>query len=415
MAPTSILKTNTMSRFLPRALRKITRLVTATGLVFFVVTCAAQPAARLTSFKPGELWLDDHGVHINAHGGGMLLQGGIYYWFGEHRAGGPAGGTADGVHAYSSTDLYNWKDEGMVFRPSDDPQSDITKGCLMERPKVVYNAPTHKFVLWFHLELKGQGYKAARAGVAVSDQPTGPYVFRASFRPNQGVWPINVTDQDKASPPAGAGGAGRSVQTAARAGDYLRRDFKSGQMSRDMTVFVDDDGKAYLITSSEENATLHIVQLSDDYQGFSGKWSRVLIGDSNEAPAVFKSGGKYYMISSGTTGWNPNPARSAVADSIFGPWTRLGNPCRGTPEQNRTTFQSQSTYVLALPGKPGAFIFMADRWRPQNPIDGRYLWLPIAWESGQPVIAWHDEWKLSDFDHLELPATNAPPAGRIGP
>jgi hypothetical protein len=146
--------------------------------------------------------------------------------------------------------------------------------------------------------------------------------------------------------------------------------------------------------------------LSEDYQGFSGKWSRVLVGDSNEAPGVFKHGGKYYMITSGTTGWSPNPARSAVADSIFGRWTRLGNPCRGTPEQNRTTFESQSTYVLELPGKPGAFIFMADRWRPQNAIDGRYLWLPIAWESGQPVIVWHDEWKLSDFDHQEPPPAN---------
>jgi beta-xylosidase len=349
---------------------------------------------KLGAFRPGDLWPDDKGVHINAHGGGMLLHKGVYYWFGEHRTGGAAGNKTDGVHAYSSTDLYNWKDEGIVFRPSDDPASEITKGCVMERPKVIYNAKTRKFVMWFHLELKGQAFKAARAAVAVSDRPTGPYTYLASFRPNKGIWPINITEQDK-TPQNPEPGLSR-LQTAI-AGHYLRRDYELGQMSRDMTIFVDDDGKGYLITSAEENATLHIAELSDDYQGFSGKWSRALVGDSNEAPALFKHGGMYYMISSGTTGWRPNPARSAVADSIFGPWTRLGNPCRGAPEQNATTFESQSTYVLPVPGKPDTFIFMADRWRPQDAIDGRYIWLPIEWEQDKPIIKWHDSWKLTDL------------------
>lgn len=46
-------------------------------------------------------------------------------------------------------------------------------------------------------------------------------------------------------------------------------------MSRDMTLFVDDDGKAYHIYSSEENLTLHIAELTDDYLGHSGRYIRI--------------------------------------------------------------------------------------------------------------------------------------------
>ena len=45
-------------------------------------------------FKPGEIWPDNNGVHINAHGGGMLQQGDTYYWFGEHKTEGEGGNVA---------------------------------------------------------------------------------------------------------------------------------------------------------------------------------------------------------------------------------------------------------------------------------------------------------------------------------
>jgi hypothetical protein len=73
---------------------------------------------------------------------------------------------------YSSKDLYNWKDEGIALPVSADPQSEIVKGCVIERPKVIFNKKTGKFVMWFHLELKDQGYNAARSAVAVADQIT---------------------------------------------------------------------------------------------------------------------------------------------------------------------------------------------------------------------------------------------------
>jgi hypothetical protein len=118
-----------------------------------------------SGFHPGALWPDNNGVHINAHGGGILHQDGKYYWYGEHKIEGKAGNKAHvGVHVYSSNDLYNWIDEGIALKVEEDPQSDITKECVLERPKVIFNEKTGKFVMWFHLELKGQGYDAARSG-----------------------------------------------------------------------------------------------------------------------------------------------------------------------------------------------------------------------------------------------------------
>ena len=79
-----------------------------------------------------------------------------------------------GVHCYSSKDLYNWKDEGIALSVSDDESSPIVKGCILERPKVIFNKKTGKYVMWFHLEPKGAGYSGAQSGVAVSDKVTGP-------------------------------------------------------------------------------------------------------------------------------------------------------------------------------------------------------------------------------------------------
>lgn len=365
-------------------------------LFVFLNGLSAQERTYYQSFQPGKIWLDNNGVYINAHGGGILYQKGIYYWFGEHKIAGKEGNKAQvGVHCYSSTDLYNWVDEGIALSVDTvNENSEIEKGCIIERPKVVYNELTKKYVMWFHLELKGKGYSAARCGVAVSEKVTGPYRYLGSYRPNPGKWPINVTQKDTT---VAEGGDSTLLKLPgkerAALGFYLRRDYPVGQMSRDMTLFKDDDGKAYLIYASEENYTMHIAELSDDYTSFTRKWYRLFPGGHREAPAIFKRNDKYYLITSGCTGWAPNEARYAVAPSIFGPWKELGNPCVG--KDSETTFQSQSTYVLPVQGKKNAFIFMADRWHPENPIDGRYIWLPIEFVEGKMIIKWKEKWNLN--------------------
>ena len=101
------------------------------------------------------------------------------------------------------------------------------------------------------------------------------------------------------------------------------RDLQGGQMARDMTIFIDDDGKAYHIYASEDNLTLHIAELTDDYLRHTGLYVRVAMGEQNEAPTIFKKDGVYWMITSGCTGWAPNAARLFRAKIL---WDH-GNGC----------------------------------------------------------------------------------------
>ena len=297
--------------------------------------------------------------------------------------------------------MYNWKYEGVALSVSDDPGSPIVSGSIIERPKVIFNEATDKFVMYFHLELKGRGYEAAQVAVAVSDNVTGPFQLVRNGRVNAGKWPMNMTPEQrnsKANPADFEEWWSPEWMAAVKDGLFIRRDFEEGQMSRDMTLFVDDDKKAYHIYASEENLTLHIAELTSDYLDYTGNYIRVEPGGHNEAPAIFKKGSKYFMITSGCTGWAPNAARLLTANHIMGPWTLHPNPAKG--EDADLTFHSQSTFVIPVQGKKDAFIFMADRWRPKNPIDGRYIWLPIQWENNLPVLKWMDNWSLKTFDEL---------------
>ena len=360
------------------------RLSLCSGLFVAAVlgfTASGFAKEEMKEIRSGEVWPDSEGKPVNAHGGGVLAHEGTYYWYGEIKQGKTYlpdcnkswGGTrvdVTGVSCYASKDLLEWKNLGNVLPAvTDDPKHDLHIGMVLERPKVIYNAATKKFVLWFHAD--SMDYAAAKCGVAVSDKPEGPFTYLGSFRPNAGKWPVNAKEEDKKDPKA-----------------PLVRDHDAGQMARDLTVFVDEDGKGYLFTASEDNATMHISELTDDYLGLTGKYARVFPGRMMEAPAVFKREGKYYIIASGCTAWAPNAARSAVADSIWGPWRELGNPCQG--EKAETTFQSQGTFVL--PYKEG-FVFLADRWNKDELPDSRYVWLPIEFQGDKPVLKWKDGWK----------------------
>lgn len=351
----------------------------------------------------GKLWLDNNGQHINAHGGGVLFHDGKYYWYGEHR---PIDGfsTQVGVTCYSSTDLLNWNYESVALPVIDEENStsDIVKGCIMERPKVIYNQKTGKFVMWFHLELKDQGYNAARAGVAVSDSPVGPFEFISSGRVNAGVYPHNMTKKErraKVNPNEHLAWWTPQWYKAVNEGMFVKRDLLGGQMSRDMTLFKDENDKAYHIYSSEENLTLHIAELNDDYLSHTGKYIRIYPGGHNEAPSIFKKDGTYWLITSGCTGWDPNQARMFSSNSIWGPWQQHDNPCIGADSE--LTFGGQSTYILPIEGAKDQFIFMADIWRPKSLADSRYIWLPIKFDQNdKPVIAWQNSWSPVDANNI---------------
>lgn len=306
------------------------------------------------SFRPGEIWLDTDGQPIQAHGGGMLLHEGVYYWYGENKAapntckdggGHLARVEVIGISCYSSTDLMNWKNEGVVLKAVDEPGHDLEPSGVLERPKVIFNRNTNQFVMWAHIDKAD--YKYARAGVAVSESPIGPFRYIQSFNPN---------DND----------------------------------SRDMTVFQDEDGSSYLYHSSEWNATLYCSRLSEDSLSPDGAYTRNFEKQFREAPAIIRHDGLYYMVSSFCTGWQPNEAQFAIAEGPMGPWRTIGNPCRGP--KSELTFGAQSTFLFKAPD--GTIIFMADRWNPDNLQDSRYVWLPVRFEEENMLIEWQDEWRL---------------------
>jgi hypothetical protein len=307
--------------------------------------------AQKNFFFSGEIWDDTDGIPINAHGGSMLIANNTYYWFGEVRK---TFRQFAGISCYSSKDLFHWKNEGIALLPTgQDKSHDLHPSKVIERPRVVYNDKTKKYVMWMHVD--SNDYSLAKAGVAISKHPTGPYQYIGSVRPN-------------------------------------------GAESRDLTLFKDYDGKAYLVHASENNETIHINLLTNDYLRMVGAVKRVFVKQGREAPTIFKHNGKYFMITSGTTGFSPNASMYAVSDSVLGNWQVMGNPAVGFGSES--TFKSQPTHVFPVLEKTGAFILMADRWNQRNLFDSRYVWLPIKLNPNEIVIRWMKKWNL-----LSMPAS----------
>lgn len=329
--------------------------------LFFIPMIAALCSCSPGKIYPGKVWKDTQDVVINAHGGGILFHKGTYYWYGEYKNDStyraPGVGwdcyrtEAGGVACYSSRNLHSWKFEGIVLQPNlTDSTSDIHPSMVIERPKVVYNEGTGKFVMWMHID--NYNYSKAATGVAVADSPTGNFKYLHSLRPR-------------------------------------------GEESRDMTLFKDEDGKAYHVYSSKGNSTLYIHQLSDDYLEHTDVYKTVFAGKYREAPAVFKRKNKYYLVTSGCSGWDPNEAEYALADSMLGEWKVMGNPCTGKDADK--TFGGQSTFVIPVCPEKDRYIVMFDRWNKLNLIDSRYIWLPIKFQADSITIRWKDDWTLKEF------------------
>ena len=297
-----------------------------------------------------EIWRDTDGNPIQAHGGGLLLHDGAYYWYGENKDGpnkaaDTVGHRVDviGISCYRSTDLLHWQNCGVVLPASENPDHDLHPSRVAERPKVIHSPVTGRFVMWLHVD--DQAYHKAAVGVAVSDAPTGPFRYLQTLRP-------------------------------------------AGLDSRDQTVFVDDDGTAWHFASSDWNRTAVVSRLAHDYQSFAGESHRVFVDRSMEAHAVIREVGRYWFLASGCTGWDPNPARSAVAESIAGPWLELGNPCTG--KDSEITFHCQSTFLFRT--RDGRVIAMFDRWIKEDLRSSRYAWLPVEFTDGRMVIPWRESW-----------------------
>ena len=295
------------------------------------------------TLKNGEPWLDTDGNVIHAHGGHMLFRDGWYYWYGENRIG------DNYVSCYRSKDLHSFEFRGNIITTSTPTapirvKTDLRLGIdghkvNLERPKVLYCEYTKKFVLWAHFE-NGTDYKDARCAIATSDYPDRDFTYHGSFNP-------------------------------------------FGDMARDCTLFLDDDGRAYFIAASRDNADLHIWRLTKDFLNTERLVNVLWQGEYREAPALFKKDGKYYMLSSYCTGWAPNQGKWSSADSIDGEWELLQN------FGDETTFRSQPAFVLP---KDGGYIYFGDRWGGKGHYnDSTYIVLDIKFRGdGSPYIVYSD-------------------------
>ncbi len=295
------------------------------GLVFGCSVLWAQKNV----IKPSEIWPDRDGNHIQAHGGGIIKLGNVYYWYGEQRGKG-LDPKYRYVSCYLSEDLVNWEFRGNVIKML--PPDTLSGNWVLERPKVFYNAKTKKYVMYFHVD--DNGYKVAQVGVAVCDKPDGEFKYVKRFRP-------------------------------------------LGHESRDIGQFIDDDGTAYLVFEDRPYG-FRIAKLSDDYMNVEKEMC--LIPEHMEGGAIVHYEGLYYAIGSHLTGWRPNPNMYAVAKSLEGPWSEWKN----IAPAETNTYGSQSTMLLKITGtKDTTVLFMGDVWKPQAQWDSRYLWMPVEIGKGK--------------------------------
>ena len=285
---------------------------------------ATPPTPAPATIQPGAVWRDDHGEVIQAHGAGIIKVGGSYYWFGEDHTAQGSDQSFQNIKCYESQDLAHWTFRvNALTRQAD---GDLGPHRAVERPKVIYNAPTHTYVMYIHID--DPQYHEAKVGVATCGRVDGEYTYRGSFQP-------------------------------------------LGHQSRDMTLFQDDDGAAYLLFEDRQSG-VRITRLAPDYLSVEREVAH--IPQAYEALAMVKAGGVYYLLGSHLTGWALNANEYATADSPAGPWSEF----RQVAPPETKTYQSQAAYILPVVGsRETSYIYLGDRWKGSDLKDSRYVWMPL--------------------------------------
>ncbi len=348
------------------------------------------------SIKPGQVWLDTDGKRIQAHGGSVMYIDGTYYWYGENKE--FTKGNNDvwtwGIRCYTSKDLYNWEDQGLIIPPdTENKHSSLHPSSKVDRPHIIYNKKTKKYVCWIKV-MQEDGDQTLT--ILTADHILGPYtIVKERFKP---------------------------------------LDMSAG----DFDLAVARDGKAYYYFERVHSEDI-CADLTSDYTDLTGYYTTHFphhegVPYVREGLAHFFKDGKHYLITSGTSGYFPNPSEVAIGDTWHGPYKVLGSPHVG--DTTNTSFHSQISCVFKVEGKKNLYIACADRWLPEYqhiPYDGGvkeffeicmrgdleaavalrdklgfpkeddisiadYVWLPLEFDGENVKIAWKDEWKIEDYD-----------------
>jgi hypothetical protein len=331
----------------PRALTSARRLLSvlagalAALLGAALVAAPAAHADTTATFTPGAAWTDTSGSALQMHGLGIVQVGSVWYGFGENKAGESSSNAHfQSISCYRSTDLAHWTYQGAAL--SEQGSGDLGPNRVVERPKVVYNSSTSTYVMYLHID--NSSYGEAKVGVATSSTPCGPYSYRGSFQP-------------------------------------------LGHQSRDIGLFQDTDGSAYLLSEDRANG-LRIDRLSADYLTVQ---SAVALFADYEAPAMVKSGGRYYLLGSRLTGWSTNDNVYATATSLTGPWSAF----RTFAPAGTRTYDSQTANIIPVQGSSGtAFVYAGDRWTTSDLGSSPMVWLPMTLSGTTVSVGWQRSWTL---------------------
>jgi hypothetical protein len=306
-------------------------------------TAGSSGADVIVTIKNGDYWQDTAGNRIEAHGAGVIRVADTWYWIGEDKSGNSGGFKA--VNCYASKDLSHWEFRRAIITKQ--TSTDLAASDrIIERPKVIYNETTKKYVMWLHWE--GASYATAEAGVFTSDTVDGAYTQVRHFRPNK-------------------------------------------NMSRDDTLFKDDDGKAYFLSASNENKDLSLYDLTDDYTDMKSQISTLWPGSYREAPAIMKAKGHYFIVNSAATNWDPNQQKFSTATTLQGPWSALANL------GDATGFDTQTAFIIPVQGsKTTTYIYAGDRWQDPDLKSSKYIWVPIKISGDTKLVMdFYESWQLN--------------------
>ncbi|MER7674438.1 RICIN domain-containing protein [Kitasatospora sp. NPDC096128] len=331
---------------------------TATAIAISASLSITAHAGTPSSFTPAAAWTDQNGNRLQLHGLGIVKAAGTWYGFGEDKSGETSGDTSfKDIPCYSSTDLQHWTYQSQAL--SLQGGGDLGPHRIVERPKVVYNTSTATYVMYLHID--NASYAEAKVGVATSSTPCGPYTYRGSFQP-------------------------------------------LGFQSRDIGLFQDSDGSAYLLTEDRANG-LRIDRLSADYLSVSS--SVALVGDY-EAPALVKANGRYYLFGSHLSGWSTNDNVYATATSLSGPWSAFTTFAPAGTQ----TYNSQTANIIPVIGSSAAsYVFAADRWTAGDLGNSPLVWLPLTLSGTTADVGWLNSWSLDTSAGTWTANASLPPTG----
>ena len=297
---------------------------TFTLLLLLVTSVAAMANDQWTTIQNGQLWLDDNGNSVQAHAPGFVRLGDTWYMVGEDRG----NSWNPDVNLYRSDDLVHWHFVKKMIQ-NGVTTAELGQSRMIERPKLMHNTQTGRFVVWCHYESKDYG--ASEAACFESETVDGTYHL---------VW------------------SGRPL----------------GIKSRDCNVFQDTDGTAYFISTTEENQHLGLFRLSPDYHE-AVSHTQLFPHQQREAPAIVRVGDTYFMFNSACSGWDPNQCKMAYTQDLQSGWTPLENI------GNELAYDTQAAAILEIKGsKKTTYLYVGDRWQDPRLPESKTIIFPIEFE-----------------------------------